>query len=219
MRIDNLTYNSKTYSSNAYLLRGDYNALDDVNTLIDTGRDEVFFENLRKINTGLGKKPISQLIITHGHYDHTGLLAKIKAQYGVRVYAFSDHIPGVDKLLSDGEYLKVADDMATIIHSPGHSADSICIYCFNAKALFVGDTPVFNLSDTSHFEPAYVDALEKISRLDVNIIFPGHGKAIEYQCNNLIKEALKTAKNEQLASRVIREEKNSSYAANNLYKR
>ncbi len=199
MRVDNLTSNAITYSSNAYLLRGDFNALDDTNTLIDTGRDEIFFENLEKINTGLGKKPVEQIILTHGHYDHIGLLGKLKARYGAKVYAFSDHIAGVDKLVHDGEYLKVADDMAMIVHTPGHSADSICIYSFNSKTLFVGDTPVVNLSNKSHYEAGFIEALEKISHLDVQTIYPGHGKPIERYCNDLIRKSMQVARHEILS--------------------
>ena len=102
MRVDNLIPFAKNYSSNAFLLRGDFNALADLNTLTDTGRDEMLFENIETINTGLGKKAIDQIILTHCHYDHTGLLNKLKANYGSKVYAYSNHISGVDKLLTDG---------------------------------------------------------------------------------------------------------------------
>ena len=40
MKIVNLTQGSAVYTSNAYLLTGTWNAIPDVNTLVDTGRDK-----------------------------------------------------------------------------------------------------------------------------------------------------------------------------------
>ena len=44
MKVFNLTENSEVYTSNVYLVTGDFNALSDVNTLIDVGRDEKITE-------------------------------------------------------------------------------------------------------------------------------------------------------------------------------
>ena len=48
--------------------------------------------------------------------------------------------PGVDELLPDGRFVKAGDDFLEVIHTPGHSSDSICLYAPAAKALFSGDT-------------------------------------------------------------------------------
>jgi len=49
MKITNLAERHTTYTSNAYLLTGDYNKPDDINALIDAGQDPVIIENLLKI--------------------------------------------------------------------------------------------------------------------------------------------------------------------------
>ena len=41
MRVSNLTAEADLYTSNAYLVRGDWNALDDVNTLVDVCRNRL----------------------------------------------------------------------------------------------------------------------------------------------------------------------------------
>ncbi|MBW2031379.1 MAG: hypothetical protein JRJ31_20155 [Deltaproteobacteria bacterium] len=46
MRIVNLTSDSNTYTSNVYLLLGDWRAMDDVNTLVDVGRDQGVTEKM-----------------------------------------------------------------------------------------------------------------------------------------------------------------------------
>ena len=73
MKVTNLTEGSKIYTSNVYLILGDFNGIDDVNTIIDSGRDSSIFNKITMINTGLGKKQVDQIIITHCHFDHNAL--------------------------------------------------------------------------------------------------------------------------------------------------
>ena len=72
MKIMNLTKNSKMYTSNVFLVLGAWKTVDDVNTLIDVGRDKSIIRKIENINTGLGKKKIDQVILTHSHSDHAG---------------------------------------------------------------------------------------------------------------------------------------------------
>jgi len=88
MKIINLTAHSRIYTGNVYLVLGNHNALADVNTLIDVGRDPQAISKLEQASTGVGKKRVDQVIITHEHYDHTGLLAEIKHEYQPKVYAY-----------------------------------------------------------------------------------------------------------------------------------
>ena len=88
MRIENLTANSKYYTSYVYLVLGDWNALEDVNTLIDVGRDPSLVQMIKERYTGVGKKPIDQVILTHGHYDHTGMLDEVRAAFNPVVWAY-----------------------------------------------------------------------------------------------------------------------------------
>ncbi|HIJ58999.1 MAG TPA: hypothetical protein HPP56_00070 [Nitrospirae bacterium] len=63
MRIICLNKSKKIYSANPYLILGDWNTLDDVNTLIDVGTDDTIIEEIEQINTGVGKKRIDQVIL------------------------------------------------------------------------------------------------------------------------------------------------------------
>lgn len=84
MRLINL-YKPKNaiYSSNVYLILGDWSAIDDVNTLIDVGNDPSIIERIATAPTGLGKRPVEQVIITHNHSDHTGILPLIRKLYSL----------------------------------------------------------------------------------------------------------------------------------------
>ena len=49
MRVTNLSEGHNIYTSNAYLVTGDYNKSGDINAMIDVGRDPIIIENLLKI--------------------------------------------------------------------------------------------------------------------------------------------------------------------------
>ena len=89
MKILNLTTDSKIYTSNVYLITGTWNAIDDVNTLIDVGRDPSVIDKINSASTGVGKRRVEQVVLTHGHYDHASLLPRIREVFNPVVYAFS----------------------------------------------------------------------------------------------------------------------------------
>ncbi len=178
MRISNLIQSkSMVYSSNVYLVLGDWSAIDDVNTLIDVGNDPAVLDQIALAPTGVGKQSIEQVIFTHGHFDHTALLPQIRQRYQPVVYAYSAFV-GADELLRDGQVLHCGDRYFEVIYTPGHSDDSICLYCQTDGALFVGDTPVIIRSTDGTYEDRFVAALERLCRLDVRTIYFGHGEPL-----------------------------------------
>ncbi len=191
MRITNLTAGSRIYTCNAYLLTGDWNRLEDANTLIDVGRDRSIIERIHSASTGIGKKKVEQLIITHNHYDHASLLNDIKTLFHPQVYAYSSSLVGVDWYLKGGEQLHVADRMAEIIHTPGHSNDSICLYCEEEGILFAGDTPVCIRFPGGTYEESFVEVLAGLCHRKVQTIYLGHGRPITEGCQNLLRNSLK----------------------------
>ena len=56
MKVINLTSNNRIYTSNVYFILGNHNALDDVNTLIDVGRDAAIINRIQYMDTGVAKK-------------------------------------------------------------------------------------------------------------------------------------------------------------------
>ncbi len=190
MRVINLAERNQVYSCNVYLLLGDWNALEDVNTLIDTGRDPAVLDRLRAQSTGIGKRRVEQILLTHSHYDHVSLVPQLKTLYNPCIRAGALFSPDIDRLLEDGQTLKAGDTELEVLYTPGHSNDSVCFYCRAEKALFSGDVglivhsaPLGDLTD-------YISAMERINRLDIDVIYPGHGPPISDNCGRLLRSSL-----------------------------
>jgi len=190
MKIYNLAEDSKIYTSNVYLITGTWNALKDVNTLIDAGRDPLIIDKIDFISTGVGKHKIDQVIFTHSHYDHTSNLPKICKEYNPKVYAFSKFSDNVSELLKDNQKIIIGDKSFEVIHSPGHSNDSVCLYCEEEGVLFAGDTPVILTSNDSTYEQGFVEAIKRLSRKGIKKIFFGHGPPLQTNCSEMIKNSL-----------------------------
>ncbi len=118
----------------------------------------------------LGRDPLElrQVILTHGHPDHTGPLAELSKRTGASISVHRDdtrqkkaggdrwlhypakpptlpgrlpffhHIPA-HRLLEDGETLPVMGGLE-ILHTPGHTPGSLCFYLPQQSVLFTGDT-------------------------------------------------------------------------------
>ena len=166
MKIIPLKKNDKLYSCNSYLILGDWNRVEDVNTLIDPGIDGFVLEEIEHLSTGLGKVAVEQVILTHNHFDHAAGVMAIKERYKARILAFTES-PGVDELLPNGRFVKAGDDFLEVIHTPCHSSDSICLYAPAAKALFSGDTQLkVNQSDNGYTRE-YIVGLTKLAGLSI----------------------------------------------------
>jgi len=189
MKIENLTAASSCYTSHVYLVLGDWNAIDDINTLIDVGRDSSIIAAIKNRSTGVGKKPIDQVILTHSHYDHTGLLPGIQKAFSPVVCAHPG-FKGADRHLKDGELIRIADKIFEIIYTPGHSNDSICIYCKAGGVLFSGDTPLDIKTCGGTYEDSFIMALEKLAKKNIKTIYPGHDAAIIGNGNHVIRKTL-----------------------------
>jgi glyoxylase-like metal-dependent hydrolase (beta-lactamase superfamily II) len=194
MKIVNLYAKGSEYSSNAYLITGSWNTIADTNTLVDVGRDPAIIGALMAASTGVGKKRVEQVILTHSHYDHVFLLPQIWQLFGPTVYAASPSFPGIDVVVKGGELLTLGDREFEIIATPGHSNDSICLYCAEEKVLFAGDTPLVIRAGGGSYVPEFIAALETLCRKDIRIIYFGHGPPLQERCNDVLRTSLEYAR-------------------------
>jgi hydroxyacylglutathione hydrolase len=79
--------------------------------------------------------------------------------------------------------VKLGDKSFQIIPTPGHSPGSICLYWEEKKVLFSGDTVFYMGVGRTDFQGgdinALADSVEKLSRLKVEYLIPGHGGIIK----------------------------------------
>jgi glyoxylase-like metal-dependent hydrolase (beta-lactamase superfamily II) len=193
MRIVTLENSGQVYTSQVYLVLGDASRLEDVNTLVDVGQDPAILASLGRAPTGVGKWPVDQVVLTHGHSDHCALLPRIREAFHPKVFAFSGNIEGVDCLLRDGDTIKMGDEYFEVIHTPGHSSDSVCLYSKAKGVLFAGDSPLLIGSPEETYEAGFVAALEKMCSRDVRRICFGHGAPLTERCNERLRESLNMA--------------------------
>jgi len=194
MKIYNLKSNNNTYSSNVYFITGTWKRIDDPNTIIDVGRDPATIEKINNFPIGVGQKRVSQVVLTHCHYDHASLLPEVREAFNPAVYAFSHSLNGVDHYLRNWQTLRFGDRTFEVIHMPGHSSDSVCYYCEQENVLFAGDSPVIITSTDENYEDDFVSALERICQKDVGTIYFGHGEPLLENCNARLSSSLKNVR-------------------------
>lgn len=196
MRIVTLENSGEIYTCQVYLVLGSSSRLEDVNTLVDVGQDPAILASIERAPTGIGKWPVEQVVMTHDHSDHSALLPRICEAFHPKVFAFSPHMAGVDCLLADGDRAKMGDADFEVIHMPGHSSDSVCLYSGTEAVLFVGDSPVLSASPTGTYEAGFLAAMEKLCARDVRRIYFGHGAPVTDRCNERLRESYLAARSQ-----------------------
>lgn len=190
MRVIELEQTSSIYTCRSYLVLGDWNVLGDVNTLIDPGTDGSVIDQIEKISTGCGKIPVEQIILTHNHFDHAAGVEVFKQRFGTRVYAWSEG-KDVDELLQDGQIIKAGDDYLQVLHTPGHSSDSICLYNVSKRILFSGDTQLRVRTAGGGFAPEYIESLKRLVTLKIDTVYGGHDEPISNNVQGILLDTLR----------------------------
>jgi len=115
------------------------------------------------------------IVCTHNHPDHTGGIDLLGSLYKVPVIGHLSN-SRADLFVSDGEEFLLGDRRLRFFHTPGHSADSICIlfhgHLFSGDTLFVG-----KVGGTANPETALAqfDSLQRLMDLDDAVmVWPGH---------------------------------------------
>lgn len=125
---------------------------------------------------------IALVLITHRHFDHTGAIRRVRNRVDVPVRARSRrHTHGADPLV-DREVIEVAGLRITVLHTPGHTGDSVSFLVDwdGQRALLSGDTILG--SGTTVIDPSdgtLRDYMNSLNRIIVEgedaVLLPAHG--------------------------------------------
>ncbi|MBE9547215.1 MAG: MBL fold metallo-hydrolase [Proteobacteria bacterium] len=193
MRIHNLTFGSKDYSCNVYLVQGDWDTVSDVNTLIDVGTDVAIIPRIKARLSGIGKKKIDQVLLTHGDYDHVQILPDIKAVFNPVVYG-SNQLMQVDKALENGQSIRIGDKIFKVVHPDIHGSDSLCFLCQEEAVIFTGDAPIHRCHEKGYYSDKFLNVLEMLTHNNIKEIYPGHGPPVLRDASKMIMDSFIKAK-------------------------
>lgn len=179
-------------------------------SLIDTG----YAGSSPRINravTATGRSPLelTRVVITHGHPDHAGSAREL-AEAGAtvlmhpadaatlrtnwrdvarqptrsRVFAAMTPEPPSFQPIEDGDVLPMLGGLR-VIHTPGHTPGSICLYGARDRILFVGDSLQRRFGRVSFASGLYSDdhvaakrSMKRLAELDVETVVFSHYAAL-----------------------------------------
>ena len=116
-------------------------------------------------------------------------------------YLFGQEAPEykVDGTLKEGMVLDLGKWKLEVLETPGHSLGCICLYEKIEKVLFSGDTvfPDGNIGRTDMYggdTAELVRSIERLTKLDVKTMYPGHMEITDRDVNRQIQMSLRFAK-------------------------
>jgi len=81
---------------------------------------------------------VAYVCATHGHFDHVKTMGKLASELGAATVAFEGSEVDPKVGVRDGDSLRLGESVVKVIHTPGHTEDSVCYY--DGSHLFTGDT-------------------------------------------------------------------------------
>lgn len=207
--------------------------------LVDSGHLLCVDETLAKLTAhGVDPASLVKIVTTHGHADHHGANATLKALSGAPLamgpttavwfaqnngrMLWMDHLGQemalvpADEIIEPNRTIMLADMPFQVLSAPGHAPDSLAFYqpdtkvLIAADALWEGDVGVLNTA--VHGWSVIDEALETLARfaqLDIAVAIPGHGGLITNVAENIA----------QVQRRVSRFKENPAALANHIVRR
>ncbi|HEY3733759.1 MAG TPA: MBL fold metallo-hydrolase [Streptosporangiaceae bacterium] len=179
-----ITEDGTTYPmhNNTWLL-GD----DDEVIVIDPGH------SAEAVLDAVGEREVLAVICTHAHPDHVAAALEVaerdEAPVGLHpkdLLLWRESHPEEEPVIemADGGIFEVADVSLEVIHTPGHTPGSVCLYCEELGVVFSGDTllasgPAPYCGEFRDFAGQLTAVGENLLTLPADTrVLPGHGEEI-----------------------------------------
>lgn len=121
---------------------------------------------------------IKYIVNTHHHFDHTLGNEAMAKETGAKIIQYVSSTLKHDISVSDGEKIKFGNSELSVLYTPGHSKDSMCLVgdgkIFSGDTLFVGTCGRVDLpgGDARELYHSLVNTLRKLD--DNLLVYPGH---------------------------------------------
>jgi hydroxyacylglutathione hydrolase len=148
------------------------------------------------------KLTVKQIVITHAHIDHVGGAMKLKKLTGAPILLNENDAallkmldvqaawvgmkpPGavsIDSSLPNGHVISVGKLSANVMHTPGHTEGSVCIYFPSEQKLIAGDTLFAGSIGRTDLPGGSFETIMRSLHRDVlalpdeTLVVPGHGE-------------------------------------------
>ena len=142
--------------------------------IIDPSWDLIELEMVIKKNN----LKIKYIVNTHHHFDHTlGNEAMVESTKSPIIQHESSELKH-DITVKDGDFIEFGNSTLKVLHTPGHSQDSICLVgdgkIFSGDTLFVGNCGRIDLPGGSA-KDLYHSLFDVLHKLDENLVmYSGH---------------------------------------------
>ena len=187
-------------SSNVYTL-----GQDEV-TIVDTGVGDALNDLSPKLRSlSLDPKNVVRILLTHAHFDHVGGIESLAKKASPKLLLHEEESNDMETFgltvsrLLDGDQVDVGTRRFEVIHTPGHTPGSICLYDEKDRILLSGDTVFpdggFGRTDLPGGESRrLIESLERLTRLQVDFLLPGHMEPVTSNATTHLRMAYENAK-------------------------
>ena len=168
--------------------------------IIDPGPDDP--AHLAALLAHIGDRVVSHIVVTHSHLDHSALSGPLSRVTGARVLGYGDNLAGrsavmqtlalppggegvdlefiPDETLPDGAQITGPAWRLSVIHTPGHMGNHICLHWGNA--VFSGDH-VMGWASSMVSPPGgdltdFMASCQRLATLGPARLYPGHGAPV-----------------------------------------
>lgn len=139
----------------------------------------------------VAERTVAAVVATHAHDDHVRFAPELGSAAGAPVYLHPDDLPVwhlthpdrlPDRDLADRQELVIGRLSLHVLHTPGHSPGSVCLYCPDLGTVFTGDTlfaggPGATGRSFSDFATITASIRQRLLELPTSThVRPGHGE-------------------------------------------
>ena len=203
--------------------------------------------HLSSIMKYIGKRKVTDILLTHSHIDHSPLSRQLKTETGARIIGFGSADEarttfmkklsfsldlggeeGIDKDLAldekviDKQILNLNNYSIEVVHTPGHLSNHVCFSLKERKILFSGDH-VMGWATTLISPPdgdlgSFIKSLERLSTRDEKIYYPGHGKPLKEPKQMVLAQiAHRRDREQQILSSIAKISRTPKEIVDNVY--